>query len=136
MIGSSPEFYKNALGNRKSGSVQCRNSEADKYQVLKGTTRSERIMDLFFQILVEFGLPVAAASVMGIFIYIILKYILSGVVGQVGSLTAIISQLDNRVKTMNHDMIKLDLLISHALHLKPDLDRMSRADGKEDARKD
>ena len=33
-------------------------------------------------------------------------------------------------------MIKLDLLISHALHLKPDLDRMSRADGKEDARKD
>ena len=33
-------------------------------------------------------------------------------------------------------MIKLDLLVSHALNLKPDLDRMSRADGKEDARKD
>ena len=93
-------------------------------------------MELFFTILVDFGLPVAAATTMGVFIYIILKYILSGVVGQVGSLTAIISQLDNRVKTMNHDMIKLDLLISHALHLKPDLDRMSRADGKEDARKD
>jgi len=93
-------------------------------------------MSLFFEILATFGLPVAAATTMGIFIYIILKYILSGVVGKVGSLTAIISQLDNRVKTMNHDMIKLDLLISHALHLKPDLDRMSRADGKEDARKD
>ena len=91
---------------------------------------------MFFEILTQFGLPVAAAATMGVFIYIILKYILSGVVGQVGSLTAIISQLDNRVKTMNHDMIKLDLLISHALHLKPDLDRMSRADGKEDARKD
>ena len=93
-------------------------------------------MDLFFEILVEFGLPVEAAVTMGIFIYIILKYILSGVVGQVSTLTMIISQLDNRVKTMNHDMIKLDLLISHALNLKPDLDRMSRADGKEDARKD
>ena len=91
---------------------------------------------MFFDILTQSGLPVAAAVTMGVFIYIILKYILSGVVGQVGSLTAIISQLDNRVKTMNHDMIKLDLLISHALNLKPDLDRMSRADGKEDARKD
>ena len=93
-------------------------------------------MEMFFQILTEFGLPVAASLTMGIFIYIILKYILSGVVGQVGTITMIISQLDNRVKTMNHDMIKLDLLISHALNLKPDLDRMSRADGQEDARKD
>ena len=91
---------------------------------------------MFFEILTEFGLPVAAAATMGVFIYIILKYILSGVVGQVSTLTMIISQLDNRVKTMNHDMIKLDLLVSHALNLKPDLDRMSRADGKEDARKD
>ena len=93
-------------------------------------------MDLFFEILTQFGLPVAAAATMGVFIYIILKYILSGIVDQVSTLTMIISQLDNRVKTMNHDMIKLDLLISHALNLKPDLDRMSRADGKEDARKD
>ena len=91
---------------------------------------------MVFEILTEFGLPVAAAGTMGVFIYIILKYILSGVVGQVSTLTMIISQLDNRVKTMNHDMIKLDLLVSHALNLKPDLDRMSRADGKEDARKD
>jgi len=49
---------------------------------------------------------------------------------------AIITMLDNRVKTMNHDMIKLDLLISHSLNLKPDEDRISRADGKNDARRD
>jgi|TARA_S200002703_G_C3700304_1_gene215071 hypothetical protein len=93
-------------------------------------------MDLFFTILVDFGLPVAAAMVMGIFIYIILKYILSGVVGQVSTIDMLISALDNRIKTMNHDMIKLDILISSALNLRPDLDRVSRADGKEDARKD
>jgi|TARA_Y100000356_G_C11089934_1_gene198645 hypothetical protein len=93
-------------------------------------------MDLFLQILVDFGLPVAAAMVMGIFIYIILKYILAGVVGQVATITMLISALDNRIKTMNHDMIKLDILISSALQLRPDLDRVSRADGKEDARKD
>ena len=93
-------------------------------------------MDLFLDILVQFGLPVAAATVMGVFIYIILKYILAGVVGQVGTITMLISALDNRIKTMNHDMIKLDILISSALNLRPDLDRVSRSDGKEDARKD
>ena len=93
-------------------------------------------MNLFFEILVEFGLPVASAVVMGIFIYIILKYILDSVVGQVSGIHGIIMALDNRIKTMNNDMIKLDLLISHALKLRPDEDRISRADGKKDARRD
>ena len=93
-------------------------------------------MDLFLDILVQFGLPVAAAAVMGVFIYIILKYILAGIVGQVATITMLISALDNRIKTMNHDMIKLDILGSSALNLRPDLDRISRSDGKEDARKD
>ena len=93
-------------------------------------------MSLFFEILVEFGLPVASATVMGVFIYIILKYILDSVIGQVNSIHGIIMGLDNRIKTMNNDMIKLDLLISHALKLRPDEDRISRADGKIDARKD
>ena len=92
--------------------------------------------NLFFQILVEFGLPVASATVMGVFIYIILKYILDSVIGQVNSIHGIIMGLDNRIKTMNNDMIKLDLLISHALKLRPDEERISRADGKTDARKD
>ena len=93
-------------------------------------------MDLFFDILTQFGLPVAAAATMGIFIYIILKYILSGVVGQVATITMLISALDNRIKTMNNDMIKLDILVSHALNVKPDEERIARADGKDDARKD
>ena len=91
---------------------------------------------MFFEILTQFGLPVAAATTMGVFIYIILKYILGGVVGSVKGLHGIIMGLDNRVQTMNNDMIKLDLLISHALHLKPDEERISRADGNDDARKD
>jgi len=93
-------------------------------------------MDLFFDILVKFGLPVAAASVMGMFIYIILKYILGGVVGSVKGLHGIIMSLENRIETMNNDLIHIDTLMSSALHLKPDLDRIARADGKEDARKD
>tara|TARA_B100000941_G_scaffold253803_1_gene201643 strand:- start:566 stop:847 length:282 start_codon:yes stop_codon:yes gene_type:complete len=93
-------------------------------------------MNIFFEILIEFGLPVASATIMGVFIYIILKYILDSVISQVNSIHGIIMGLDNRIKTMNNDMIKLDLLISHALKLRPDEDRISRADGKTDARKD
>jgi len=93
-------------------------------------------VDLFFQILVEFGLPVASATIMGVFIYIILKYILAGVVGSVKGLHGIIMGLENRIDTMNNDLIHIDTLISSALHLKPDLDRIARSDGKNDARKD
>jgi hypothetical protein len=44
--------------------------------------------------------------------------------------------LENRIQTMNNDMIKLDILVSHALNVKPDEERIARADGKDDARKD
>ena len=91
---------------------------------------------MFFEILIEFGLPVAAAATMGVFIYIILKYILGGVVGYVKSLHGIIMGLDNRIQTMNNDLLKLDILVSHALKIKPDEERIARADGKDDARKD
>tara|TARA_R110000803_G_scaffold197681_1_gene261272 strand:+ start:192 stop:473 length:282 start_codon:yes stop_codon:yes gene_type:complete len=93
-------------------------------------------MNSFLKILVEFGLPVAAAIVMGIFIYIIIKYILESVVSKVKGMHGIIMALDNRVKSMNNDMLKLDLLISHSLNLKPDEERIARADGKKDARRD
>ena len=93
-------------------------------------------MEVFFEILTQFGLPVAASAVMGGFIYIILKYILGGVVGSVKGLHGIIMGLENRIDTMNNDLIHIDTLISSVLHLKPDLDRIARSDGKNDARKD
>ena len=93
-------------------------------------------MNLFFDILVKFGLPVAASIVMGFFIFLIIKYILESVVGQVTGMHGIIMSLENRVKNMNNDMIKLDIKISDALNLRQDEERISRADGKEDARRD
>ena len=93
-------------------------------------------MNLFFDILVKFGLPVAASVVMGFFIFLIIKYILESVVGQVTGMHGIIMSLENRVKNINNDMIKLDIQISDALNLRQDEERISRADGKEDARRD
>tara|TARA_B100000927_G_scaffold201609_1_gene163266 strand:+ start:257 stop:538 length:282 start_codon:yes stop_codon:yes gene_type:complete len=93
-------------------------------------------MDDIFLLVGELGLPIAGCILLGGFIYIILKYILAGVTDQVSTMHGIITMLDNRIKNMNNDMIKLDLLISHSLDLKPDEERISRADGKEDARRD
>ena len=47
-----------------------------------------------------------------------------------------ISQLDNRVKTMNNDILKIDQEVSEQLGIPIDTDRVARADGKNDARKD
>ena len=48
---------------------------------------------------------------MGFFIFLILRYILESVIGQVKGMHGIIMSLDNRVKNMNNDMIKLDIQI-------------------------
>ena len=93
-------------------------------------------MDDIFLLIGELGLPIAGCILLGGFIYIILKYILAGVTDQVSTMHGIITMLDNRIKNMNNDMIKLDLLISHSLELRPDEERIARADGKEDARRD
>ena len=93
-------------------------------------------MEQFLIILAEFGLPVAGSFAMGVFIYIILRYILGSVIGQVQTMHSIITQLDNRVRNINNDVIKIDLLISHTLDVPPDEERIARADGKKDARRD
>ena len=49
---------------------------------------------------------------------------------------AMITALDLRVKTMNNEVVRIDTLISTVVGVRPDLDRIARADGQKDARKD
>ena len=37
---------------------------------------------------------------------------------------------------MNNDIIRIDTLVSNALGVKPDVERIARSDGKDDARVD
>jgi archaellum biogenesis ATPase FlaH len=92
-------------------------------------------MDFLF-LVTEVGFPIAAALAAGYFVFLTLKFILSDVTANVKRLSGIITALDNRVKTMNHDVIRIDTLMSSALGLKPDINRIARADGKNDARLD
>jgi len=90
----------------------------------------------YFKLVAELGFPIAAACAGGYFVFLTLKFILAGVTSSVNGLKNIISALDNRVKTMNHDVIRIDTIVSNALGLQPDVDRIARADGKNDARRD
>jgi len=84
----------------------------------------------------ELGFAAASTLAGGFFIVLLLKYILESVVGQANTLHGMITALDNRVKTMNNEVVRIDTLISTVVGVKPDLDRIARADGQKDARKD
>ena len=93
-------------------------------------------MNEAFALIAEVGFPIAMALIGGFFIFLTIKYILQSVVGEVKAIHNIVSNLDNRVKTMNHDMVRMDCTMCSVVGLRPDLERISRADGKEDARRD
>jgi|TARA_X000001316_G_C922441_1_gene37842 archaellum biogenesis ATPase FlaH len=90
----------------------------------------------FVKFMSEVGFPIAGAIAAGVFVFITLKFILASVTGSVKSLVGIIQALDNRVQTMNNDLVKIDTLLSHVLDVKPNIDRIAANEGKEDARRD
>jgi hypothetical protein len=93
-------------------------------------------MNEAFSLIGDVGFPIAIALIAGFFIFLTIKYILESVIGQVNGIHGIVQALDNRVKTMNHDIIRLDATMCSVLGIRPDLNRIARADGKEDARRD
>lgn len=97
-------------------------------------------MDVF-KLIAEVGAPIAGALVMLWFLFIIMKQKIEDTVSKVKLLESFAKSLTTRVKTINNDVIKLDTAVSAALGLKPDLDRIARAenfveDGTIDVRRD
>ena len=93
-------------------------------------------MNTFWKLVAELGLPIVATIGMGAFLMIIIKYILGGIMNQIKLIETIAMQLDNRIRTMNNDILKIDQHVSEKLGIPVDTDRDARANGKEDARKD
>ena len=89
-----------------------------------------------FSLIADLGFSIAAVVIGGFFIILLLKYILDSVVSSAESLNGMISSLDNRIKIINNEIVRLDALVCHVLGVKPDTRRMSAADGKDDSRKD
>jgi|TARA_B110000977_G_scaffold76553_1_gene103305 predicted PurR-regulated permease PerM len=90
----------------------------------------------FLSLVGDVGFPIAGALAAGVFVFITLKFILASVTDTVNTLKNIMTSLDNRVQTMNNDLVKIDALLSYALNVKPNIDRIAANEGKEDARRD
>ena len=84
----------------------------------------------------DVGFPIAGAIAAGYFVFLTIKFILAGVTGGVNGLKNIITALDNRVQTMNNDLVQIDAKMSHVLRVKPNVERLAANEGKEDARRD
>jgi|TARA_E500000318_G_scaffold87999_1_gene85068 hypothetical protein len=94
-----------------------------------------------FNLIAELGVPIAGALIMAYFIFLVMKQLMDGLVGEIKTVQGITQMLITRASIMNNDMIRIDTLVSAALDLSPDLDRIARAenfveDGKIDARRD
>ena len=90
----------------------------------------------FLTLVKDVGFPIAAAISAGYFVFLSVKFILNGVEDSVTTLKNIVSALDNRVQTMNNDLVKIDILLSYVLQVKPNIDRIAANEGKDDARRD
>lgn len=98
-------------------------------------------MEQAIDLIGDLGLPIASGLIMAYFIFIIMKQLMDGLVSEIKSVQGITSMLITRASIMNNDMIRIDTIVSSALNLPPDLDRIARSsnfveDGKIDARRD
>ena len=94
-----------------------------------------------FELIAEVGLPIASGLIMGFFIFMVMKQFMDGLVDEIKTIQGITKMLITRATIINNDMIKIDTMVSSALNIAPDLDRIARAqnfveDGTIDARRD
>ena len=94
-----------------------------------------------FDLVAELGVPIAGALVRAYFIFLVMKQLMNGLVSEIKTVQGITKMLITRASIMNNDIIRIDTIVSAALNLPPDLDRIARSenfveDGKIDARRD
>jgi hypothetical protein len=93
-------------------------------------------MGEYLSLVTDVGFPIVASLAGGYFVFLTLNFILAGVLRDIKQQRMFSIALNNRVKTMNNEIIRIDVKMCQAFDIKPDYERISRADGQKDARKD
>jgi hypothetical protein len=98
-------------------------------------------MEQALGLIADLGLPIASGLIMGYFIFLIMQQLMGNLVAEIKTVQGITKMLITRASIMNNDIIRIDTIVSSALKIPPDLDRIARAenfveDGKIDARRD
>ena len=97
------------------------------FSQFKNSRDINRCMDIF-NLIAEVGAPIAGALVMGFFIFIVIKQMLDSVIDDIKELTMFTKMLEDRARVGCNELMKIDLLISHALKVTPDIERIARAE--------
>lgn len=92
---------------------------------------AEQGMEEYINLIADVGFPIAASIAAWYFVFLTLKFILAGVKSNVKEMAGLIKELDSKVKDMNNDVIKIDTVVSFALGLRADIDRVARVDKRQ-----
>ena len=84
----------------------------------------------FLALVSDVGFPIAAALAAGYFVFLTLRFILDSVCESVKNMADIITRLDDRISTMDNELVKMDATISNILGLSQDMERITRSDIK------
>ena len=90
----------------------------------------------FMTILETVGIPAAFAVAAGWMVWKLFNHLIADVHKKLDTQHGMIVALIDRVRQMDNDMIRIDSMVRPAMGIQVDVDRLARADGKKDQRKD
>ena len=90
----------------------------------------------WMEILETVGIPAAFAIAAGWMVYKLFNALIADVHKKLDTQHGMIVALIDRVRQMDNDMIRIDTMVRTAMKIPIDVDKLARADGKKDQRKD
>ena len=82
------------------------------------------------------GIPAAFACACGYMVWKLFQHLIADVHEKLDVQHGMIVALIDRIRQMDNDMIRIDSMCRTVLGVQVDVDRIARADGKKDQRKD
>lgn len=90
----------------------------------------------YIKVIETVGIPAAGAMGLGYLLWVLFKYFMNEINKKLDTQHGMIVALIDRIRQMDNDMIRIDAMVRAAMGLPPDIDRIARADGKKDKRRD
>ena len=90
----------------------------------------------WIEIIEVIGIPAVAAGGLGYLVWTLFKSLIADIHKKLDTQQAMIVPLIDRVRQLDNDLIRIDAMCRSVLGVKPDVERIARADGRKDQRKD
>jgi hypothetical protein len=90
----------------------------------------------FMEMLETVGIPAAFAVGAGWMVWKLFQHLIADVHKKLDVQHGMIVALIDRIRQMDNDMIRIDSMCRTAMGIQVDVDRIARADGKKDQRRD